>query len=161
MDWLALLLKLLHIGIGITFIAGAVGRSLVLARAARASEIETALELAEAAAPFEKMAVWGSSFILPAGMLTAWAQGYEWFGLTTGWMFVATILLLSVVPFIPLVFIPRGRRFDDEMAAAHVAGVVTPGLRAAFADPIVALARRYEYAVIAVIVALMVVKPGF
>ncbi len=160
MDWPPLLLKLLHIGIGITFITGAVGRSLVLARAARASEVETAFALAEAAAPFEKMAVHASTWILPAGMLTAGAQGYEWLGLTTGWMLVATLLLLSLVPFVPLVFIPRRRRFDEEMAAARAAGVVTPGLRAAFADPVVALARRYEYAVIVAIVALMVIKPG-
>lgn len=159
MDWPALLLKLLHIGIAIAFIGGAIGRTLILNRAARASEVKTAYELSEAAAPFERMAVWGSSLVLPAGLLTAWAQGYEWLGLATGWMLLSTVLLLSVVPFIPLVFIPRGKVFEAEMAAARAAGTVTPALQAAFADPMVALARRYEFAVIAGIVALMVIKP--
>jgi hypothetical protein len=157
--WLALLLKLLHIGIAITFIAGAVGRSLILARAARAREVETAFALSQAAAPFEQMAIWGSNLILPAGMATAWAQGYAWFGLTTGWMLLATILLLSTVPLVPLVFIPRHKRFDGEMAAARASGTITPGLQAAFADRWVALARGYEYAAIVVILVLMVFKP--
>ncbi len=159
MDWPALLLKLLHIGIAIAFVGGSVGRTLILSRAARSNEVETAYQLSEAAAPFERMAVWGSSLILPAGMATAWAQGYEWLGLTTGWMLLSTVLLLTLVPLVPLVFLPRGKVFEAEMAAARAAGTITPGLQAAFADPMVALARRYELAVIAAIVALMVIKP--
>lgn len=159
MDWPALLLKLLHIAIAIAFVGGAVGRTLILARAAGATQVETAHALSEAAAPFERMAVWGSGLILPAGMATAWAQGYEWFGLTTGWMLLSTVLLLTLVPLVPLVFLPRGKVFEAEMAAARTAGTVTPGLEAAFADPMVAVARRYEFVVIVAIVALMVIKP--
>ena len=39
------------------------------------------------------------------------------------------------------------------MAAARAAGEVTPGLRAAWADPAVAMARRYELVTIVIIVA--------
>lgn len=159
MDWPALLLKLLHVAIAFVFVGGALGRTLVLRRAARAESVEVAYALAHAAEPFETMAMHGSSWILPVGMAAAWAQGYEWFGLTTGWMLASTVLLVSVVPFIPLVFLPRGRVFDAEMAAARAAGAVTAGLRAAFADPMVRLARTWEFVVIAAIVILMVTKP--
>jgi hypothetical protein len=60
---------------------------------------------------------------------------------------------------VPAIFVPRGRIFEAEMAAARAAGAVTPGLREAFADGAVALARRYELAALALIVALMVLKP--
>jgi hypothetical protein len=45
------------------------------------------------------------------------------------------------------------------MAEARAAGHVTDDLRAAWADPAVALARRYELAAVVLIVALMVLKP--
>jgi len=45
------------------------------------------------------------------------------------------------------------------MAAARGAGEVTPRLRAAWADPAVAMARRYELGAIVIIVALMVLRP--
>ena len=40
--------------------------------------------------------------------------------------------------------LPLGQVLEAEMAAARAAGDVTPGLRAAWADPAVPLARRYE-----------------
>jgi len=45
------------------------------------------------------------------------------------------------------------------MAEAREAGTVTPALRAAWSDPAVAMARRYELAAIVIIVGLMVLKP--
>jgi len=159
MDWPAGLLKLLHIAVAMAFVTGVVGRWILVRRAAGSDAIDDAHRYAEAAEPFERMAIWGSNVILPIGMLTAWAKGYAWFGLTTGWIVASVVLLLSVVPFVPLVFIPRGKVFDAEMASARAAGQVTPGLRAAFADPAVTFARRYEIAAVSVIIALMVLKP--
>lgn len=95
-----------------------------------------------------------------AGLLTAWAQGYEWLGLTTGWMLLSFVLVLSIAPLIPLVFLPRGRAFEAALAAARQQGTITPQLRAAFADRAVASARRYEAVVIGVVIALMVLKPS-
>jgi hypothetical protein len=74
-------------------------------------------------------------------------------------MLASLILLLSPLPFVPLVFLPRGKRFAAEMATARAQGVMTPGLRAAFADPMVALARRWEFISVGLIVVLMVLKP--
>ena len=158
MSW-ADLAKLLHVAIAIVFISGLIGRWILLRRAAQASDPEVAYQLAHAAGPFEQIVIRGGPLILAAGLLTAWAQGYPWLGLTTGWMLASVILLLSPLPFVPLVFLPRGKVFEAEMEAARAKGVVTPGLRAAFADPMVALARRWELTSVGLVVALMVLKP--
>ena len=101
----------------------------------------------------------GGPAILLAGMATAWAQGYPWLGLTTGWMLLSVILLLSPLPLVPLVFLPRGRIFEAALADARRQGVMTLELRAAFADPAVAFARRWELTAVAIVVVLMVTKP--
>jgi hypothetical protein len=97
--------------------------------------------------------------ILPAGLLTAWAQDYPWLGLTTGWMLVSLIIYIAASALVPTVFLPRGRAFEAALADARAAGSVTPALRDAFADPGVRAARAFEIGGIAVIVALMVLKP--
>ena len=119
----------------------------------------TSNTLAHAAAPFERFVIRGGPAILLAGMATAWAQGYPWLGLTTGWMLLSVILLLSPLPLVPLVFLPRGRIFEAALADARRQGVMTLELRAAFADPAVAFARRWELTAVAIVVVLMVTKP--
>jgi hypothetical protein len=158
MDW-SNLVKLIHIAIAFGFISGLIGRWILLRRAAAADNPETAYMLAEAASPFERLVIRGGPAILVAGLLTAWAQGYPWLGLTTGWMLASVILLLSPLPLVPLVFLPRGRIFAAALADARRLGSVTPELRAAFADPAVAFARRYEVLAVAIVVVLMVLKP--
>ena len=156
---MASLLKLVHIGIAFAFVAGLVARWILLTRASRTNEVEHAFQLSEAAAPFERLVIWGGNSILVTGLATAWAQGYPWLGLTTGWMLLSVVLLLSVLPLVPLIFLPRGKRFESAMAAARTQGVVTPELRAAFADSAVEFARRYEVVTVAVVIGLMVLKP--
>jgi uncharacterized membrane protein len=159
MEWLALLLKLAHVFAAFVLVSGFAGRWVLLTRAARADDIEQQHLLAEAASPFER-AVRGSSVaIILLGLATAWAQGYAWLGLTTAWMLLAVLLLVPMIVLVPTVFIPRGRVFETEMAAARRAGEVTEGLRRAWADPSVANARRYELVGTALIIALMVLKP--
>lgn len=153
------LVKLLHVGIAFAFISGLIGRWVLLRLAAKASDPESAHTLANGAAPFEKLVIRGGPAILLAGLATAWAQGYPWLGLTTGWMVLSVILLLSPLPLVPLVFLPRGRVFEAALADARRQGVMTPELRAAFADPAVAFARRFEIATVAIVVVLMVTKP--
>jgi hypothetical protein len=151
--------KLVHVGIAFAFISGLIGRWVLLWLAAGASDPETAHTLAHAAAPFEWLVIRGGPAILLAGMATAWAQGYPWLGLTTGWMLLSVILLLSPLPLVPLVFLPKGRIFEAALADARRQGMITPDLRAAFADSAVAFARRYEVTVVAIVVVLMVTKP--
>ena len=159
MDWLSLLLKLAHILLAFAMVAGLVGRWILLSRAAATDDVERAHLLAEAASPFERIVQSVSPVVVIVGLVTAWAQGYEWLGLTTGWMLLSVLLIMPILVFIPTIFLPRGQVFEAEMAAARAAGEVTPGLRAAWADPAVAMARRYELGAMAIIVALMVLKP--
>jgi hypothetical protein len=156
----SLLATLLHVAVAFVFVAGLLGRWVLLARARRAEDVEVAHLFAAAAAPFERMVIAGSMLVLPAGLLAGWARGYPLLGLGTGWVLGATILYLSMAPLVPLVYLPRGRVFEAEMAAARAAGAVTPGLRAAFGDRAVSLAHSYELAAVALIVALMVLKPS-
>jgi hypothetical protein len=158
MDW-SLLVKLVHVLVAFGFITGLLGRWILLGNAGRADDVETAYRLSQAATPFEKLVIWGGNLVLPAGLLSAWAQGYAWLGLTTGWMLVSVVLLVSVIPLVPLVFLPRGRVFEAAMGSARAAGTVTPELRAAFRDPAVAFAHRYELGAVTLVVALMVLKP--
>ncbi|HEX5039459.1 MAG TPA: DUF2269 family protein [Candidatus Limnocylindria bacterium] len=157
-DW-AGWMKLVHVGIAFALVAGLVGRWILLTRAAASEDVEGAYGLSKAASPFERMVQISGSAILPAGLLTAWIQGYDWLGLTTGWMLLSTIILLSTLPLVPLIFIPRGRVFEAAMETARERGTVTPELRAAWRDPAVAFARRYELAAVAIVIVLMVLKP--
>ena len=72
---------------------------------------------------------------------------------------VALISFLTMIPLVPLVFLPRGKVFEAALSEAVAAGEATAGLRAAFADPAVAAARRYERIVVAVIIVPMVTRP--
>lgn len=159
MESLGPYLKLGHVLLAFAMTAGLLGRWVVLTRAARTDDVERAHLLADAASPFERIVQVVSPVVVIFGLVTAWAQGYPWLGLTTGWMLLTVLLILPILVFIPTIFLPRGRVFEAEMAAARAAGEVTPGLRAAWADPAVAMARRYEIVAIAIIVVLMVLKP--
>ena len=61
--------------------------------------------------PFEMTVRVSSMLVVVAGLLTAWAQGYPWLGLTTGWMLAALILSFGIAALVPTIFLPRGRRF--------------------------------------------------
>jgi hypothetical protein len=158
---LRLLATLLHVVVAVLFMAGMIGRWISLTRAARASEVETAFLLSEAASPFERMVISFSQLILPTGLLAAWVRAYPWIGLTTGWIVAAIVLTLSVLPAVFLVLVPRGRIFDAAMADARQRGSITAELRAAFADSAVALARRWEFVSVGMVLTLMVLKPAF
>ena len=158
MDW-AGILKLIHIVLAMALVTGIVGRWFLLAAAERSDRLERTEALLEASDPFE-MAVRVSSFlVLVAGLLTAWAQGYAWLGLTTGWMLAALLLSLGIVVLVPTVFLPKGRRFAAALDGARAAGEVTAELRASFADPTLRAAHVAELVALAIIVALMVLKP--
>jgi uncharacterized membrane protein len=122
-ELLAGILKLIHVVIAIVFISGLIGRWILLRRAAAAGDPETAYQLSQAAEPFERIVIRGGPAILVAGLLTTWAQGYPWLGLTTGWMLASVVLLLSPLTFVPLVFLPRGRLFERELERARDQGV--------------------------------------
>ncbi len=159
MDPISLLLKLSHVVLAMLLVAGMIGRWFVLRRAAQAEDVEEAARLADLAGPFERMVVTSSMLVLPAGLATAWAQGYDWLGLTTLWMGLSVVIYVAASLLVPTVFLPRGRVFEAALADARGRALVTDELRAAFADPAVRAARTFEVVGIAVSVALMVLKP--
>ena len=156
---LAPFLKFGHVILAFAMGAGLLGRWILLTRGAASEDIERAHFLADAASPFERIVQIASPLVVVFGLVTAWAQGYPWLGLTTGWMLLTVLLIIPILAMIPAVFIPRGRRFEAAMADARAKGIVTPALRAAWRDPVVAFARRYELVTIVIIVALMVLQP--
>ena len=160
METLATVMKLVHVGLAMTLVAGIIGRWLVLDAAKRSDEIGRTRALLGASAPFERMVILSSMAVLPAGLITAWAQGYAWLGLTTPWMWMSLLLSLRFL-LVPFVFLPRGRAFETALEGATAARAVTPDLRTAFDDPVVRAAHWAEMIALAAIVALMVTKPTF
>lgn len=160
MQW-SLLGTLLHVVVAVIFMAGLIGRWILLTRAAHAENVENAFLLTEAAAPFERLVILFSQLILPTGLLAAWLRGYPWIGFGTPWIVAAIVLTLSVLPLVYFVLVPRGRIFEAAMADARQQGSWTTELRPAFGDPGVALARRWEFVSVGLVLALMVLKPSF
>jgi len=154
---------LIHALVGVVFVAGLVGRWIVLGAAARATELPAMKTLAAAAGPFERIVIIGSMLVMLLGLVAAFAAGRSVLGPLTGgsvdWLFVSLLLFVSIIPLVPLVFLPRGRVFEAAMAEAEAAGQVTPALRAAWADPIVRAAHIYELGVVTAVLVLMLSEP--
>jgi hypothetical protein len=154
MEWWVLL----HVATAFWFVAGLAGRDVSITRAGRATDIASVQALTGVAGVFDRFfVVPGSIAVLIAGLIAMVATDLS-LGEQT-WLLVALILFLTIIPLVPLVFLPRGKVFEAALADAVAAGEVTPGLRAAFADRAVAGARWYERIVVAVIMVLMVTKP--
>jgi hypothetical protein len=97
--------------------------------------------------------------VLAFGLLAWWTEKLPLWGTGARWVTVSLIAFASMIPLVPLVFLPRGKDFDAARADAEAAGHVTPALTAAFHDPAVAAARWYELGVVAFVIVLMVTKP--
>ena len=154
MEWWVLL----HVATAFWFVAGLAGRDVSITRAARATDMASVQALTGAAGVFDRFFVIpGSMAVLVAGLIAMVATDLSLGDQT--WLLVALILFLTIIPWVPLVFVPRGKVFEAALGDAVTAGEVTPALRAAFADRLVAWARWYERIVVAVIIVLMVTKP--
>jgi len=157
------LLALTHALAGIAFVSGLLARWMVLGLAARATELGSMGTLAAAARPFERLVIVGSQVVLALGIATAIVKGIPFLGPLQGgrvdWLFISLLLFLSVIPLVPLVFLPRGRVFAAAMAEAEARGAVTPALLDAWRDPVVRAAHVYELAAVTIVLVLMLTKP--
>ena len=63
------------------------------------------------------------------------------------------------MPLVPVVFLPRGKRFDESLQDALTLGELTSQLKAALNDRVVKAAHAYELAVVGIVIFLMVTKP--
>ena len=88
---------------------------MILGAAARATELPAMKTLTAAAGPFERIVIVASPLVLLFGVVAAFIAGRSILGPLPGgsvdWLFVSLLLYLSVLPLIPLVFIPRGKVF--------------------------------------------------
>jgi hypothetical protein len=160
---MAEVLKIAHALTGILFVGGLVGRWIVLGLAERADTITSMRTLTRAAGPFERIVIQGGGLMAGLGVVTALAQGRPFLGPLQGasvdWLFVSILLLLSVQPLVPLVFLPKGRVFAAALEDAANRDEVTPTLRAAWRDPLVRAAHVYELVIVTVVLVLMIAKP--
>jgi hypothetical protein len=168
-DWLAPLatpLRVVHALTGILLVAGLLGRWVALTQAehaARAGDLAAVQGLLRASSVFERIVIPASVGVLVLGLLTAWSSGYPLLGSLQGgrdnWLPVSLLLYLSTVPLVPLIFLPKGRRFVAALNEAMAMGRATPGLVAAFGDPLVRAAHLYELAAVVVVLVLMLARP--
>jgi uncharacterized membrane protein len=156
---LASLLLFLHVASAFWFVAGLVGRAIVLARARRSTDLAELDHLLPIATRFERIVIPGSAAVLILGFLTMLAQERPLFTDGGYWLLTSVFLYLSTGVLVPTIFLPRGKLFEAALEEAHARGQVTPQLAAAFRDPAVTFARTYEAAAVAIVVALMVLKP--
>lgn len=157
-------LKLVHVAVGMWFVAGIVGRTLALSAARRSDDIALVSELSRLGGRFDRfLVIPGAQTVLLTGILSAWLGGYPLFGILQGahsnWLLVSLLLYAAMTAMVPTVFLPTGRVFDAAMQRAVAAGAVTRDLTMALNNPRVAWAHRAEFVTIGLIVVLMVVKP--
>jgi uncharacterized membrane protein len=159
-----LVLKLLHNLLAIVFVGGLFARQIVRSVAERAQDVHTFAVQSEAAGQIEsRMVIPGSIGVLVVGVILALVSGQPILGFIQGasqnWLLTASLLFVVLILLVPLVFLPRGKKFDAVLAEALSRNQITPELRAAQHDPVVRFAHTLEIVGVVVIVFLMVVKP--
>jgi hypothetical protein len=160
-----LFLKYIHELAAFWFIAGIIGRQLVRHLARRSDHVERFALLSQVAGRFESlMVIPGNLLVILFGVLPAWRGGWPIFGFLQGadanWLLLSNVILLAGFFLVPLVYLPRGKRFGQALQEALAAGKMTPQLTAVLDDPVVKWAHRGEYAGLLLIIALMVFKPN-
>jgi hypothetical protein len=163
MNWYLLLL-FLHITSAIVFIGGIFARQLVRSNAKRTDDVRTFAALSQAAGRIENaMVIPGNLAVVLFGVILALVMGAPIFGFLQGasrnWLLVSNILLILALLAVPLVFIPRGKKFDHVLKDALAEGRMTPELRAAMDDKLVESVHVAEIIGLMMVVVLMVFKP--
>lgn len=157
-------LKLFHELSAFWFIAGVVGRQLVRYQARQGDDVRRFANLMQVAGRFESlMVIPGNLLVILFGLLLAWRGGWPTFGFLQGaetnWLLATLLILLGGLLMVPLIYLPRGRLFDQVLQEALAAGEMTPALTAVLGDPVLRWALRAEQFGLLVILALMVLKP--
>ena len=161
---LILFVRFLHVASAMWFIGGILARQIVRAYAKRTDDVRRFAVMSEAAGRIEStMVIPGNLAVILFGVILGVQIGAPILGFLQGaernWLLVSNILLLIGFLNVPLIFLPRGKRFQVALEDALARGHMTPELRAHLNDPLVRLAHGYELVSMVVIVYLMVVKP--
>lgn len=163
MSW-ALLVRFLHIISAIVFIGGIFARQLVRSHAKKVDDVHTFATLSQVAGWIEtRMVIPGNMVVIILGVILALMTNTPILGFIQGassnWLLVSNILLLFGFLSVPLVFLPRGKKFDVILEHALAEGRMTPELRAALDDRTVRFLHITEMTLVIVVVVLMVFKP--
>ena len=140
-----LLLRFLHIASAIWFVGGILARQIVRAYAKRTDDVRRFATLSEAAGRIESaMVIPGNMAVIVFGVILGLLIGAPILGFLQGasrnWLLVSNILLVIGGLQVPLIFLPRGKKFDVILNDALAKGQMTPELRAHLDDPVVRLA---------------------
>ena len=163
MNWY-LVVKFLHITAVVTTVGGVFARELIRYHAMRAEDVQTFASFVRAAGKIDTAMIGRGMFaVLIFGIVLALIGGFPIFGFLQGasqnWLLAANILLLGIIVMVPMLLVPRGRKFEPILQAALAEGQITPELRIAMNVKVVRLAHLYEGFSLLVIMALMVTKP--
>jgi uncharacterized membrane protein len=158
------LFEYLHVVSAIAVVTGVVGRNLTMGQVPRSHSLTEVRTLARLAGVFDIWLVRPSSLlVLVLGLITAWDAGWPVFGFLEGsdtnWLLTSLVIYVTVIALVPLVFVPRGRLFDEALAASAAEGPIGSEIVSAVKDPAIFAAHAYEIGAAAVIVFLMVTKP--
>jgi hypothetical protein len=156
------LLRLLHATLAVLFISGLIGRAAAFHHARTAATLETTAALLSLSDWFDRrLVVSGSVLVLASGIVTTWISHWPLFTLTgqPSWLLVSLLLLLLPVGFIPTVLVPQRTRRQAAVAEALQVGRRTPELEAVLQNAVVLRLRTLELVIVAVVFALMVVRP--
>jgi hypothetical protein len=149
-----------HVLSAFWMVAGLAGRDVSLSKARRADDVRDVATIADVAGRFDGLFVIpGSMAVLVLGLASVWAEGLNITTSGNRWALAALVLYLSIMPFVPLVFVPKGKIFEAALQDGVAQGQITPALKVALRDPLTRVARTYEWIAIALVVILMVVKP--
>lgn len=156
--------RFLHIFSAIIFLGGIFARQIIRAQAKKTGDIRDMAALFEVAGRVENlMVIPGNMAVLIFGIILALQLRAPIFGFLQGasrnWLLVSNLLLALGGLSVPLIFLPRGKVFDQAMKDALVLGRMTPELDASIHDRVVQVTHWVEIFVLVVIVILMVFKP--
>lgn len=159
-----LIVRFLHIASAIIFVGGIFARQLVRSLAKSMDDVKLLAALNNAAGRIERLMVIPGNFaVIVFGVLLARETDAPIFGFLEGasedWLLVSILLLLVGFLTVPLVFVPRGKKFDLVLNEALIQGEITRELRVALNDPVIRLMHLVEMAVVGLIVYLMVFRP--
>ena len=157
-------IKYLHELAAFGFIAGILGRQLVRYLARHSGDVHRLADLMRVAGRFESlMVIPGNLLVIVLGVLLAWYGGWPLFGFLQGaaanWLLLTNLLLLGGLLLVPLVYLPRGKVFDQTLQQAQARGEMTEALIACLDDPVLKWAHWAEYLGLLIILMLMVLKP--
>jgi len=161
---LLLLVRFLHIASAIWFIGGVIARQIVRLYAKRTDDVQHFASMSQAAGRIETtMVIPGNFAVIIFGVIYGLMIGAPILGFLQGasrnWLLVSNILLVIGFFNVPLIFLPRGRKFAVALEDALAKGQMTPELHTHINDPVVRMAHWFELTAMLAIVFLMVLRP--